>query len=270
MDRVYDAALRFLVLQLNRVQTCFEFEFVPYEANDPFLIMLSRGAIVDRQMVRYESGSFHDRQMSYLRNVAECFDTKEVPPSYLVVLTTAKFDDNHYSMRRHAVSVIALGNWRSSMAPPSILEFVLTLTIREAIASVSERLRGSVHLGTKGCVCDVTPLLGDARQKVLSSYLCTYCRDALVADGLSELIPQIQVMLDRSWLGVPDDHSSPAAVTSALGHDLFVVKGLQPTLLERIRVTLRQDGFKQLLATVQAVTAAVFIAALLVWFRLKG
>jgi hypothetical protein len=42
-------------------------------------------------------------------------------------------------------------------APPErfvILEFIITLIMRESIAFVSPSLRGSEHLGTKGCLSD--------------------------------------------------------------------------------------------------------------------
>ena len=63
----------------------------------------------------------------------------------------------------------------------------------------------------------------------------------------------------------------PAGVVSALGHDLFIVKGLKPTIWESLRTTLRQDGAKQLLSLVSAVAGAVLIAVLLLlMLGLKG
>jgi hypothetical protein len=265
-----DAALRFLILRLNLVQTGFEFEFVLFEPGDPFIATLGHRRPVDRDVVRRECAAFYDRHVEWSRVTAVRYKTREPPPDYFVVLTMARFTDNYYSLRGHGVSVIALGNWRRWLSPPSILEFVVTLTVREALSAVSTRLRGSVHIGTKGCLCDVTPSLNDARQKVLSSFLCRFCRTCLVEDGLAELIPQIDAMLSTSWLGSSSDPSSPAGVVSALGHDLFIVKGLKPTMWESLRTTLRQDGAKQLLSLVSAVASAVVIALLLLMLGLKG
>jgi hypothetical protein len=269
MGRVNDAALRFLVLRMNTIQDSFEFEFVPFNPKDPFLAYLRPGATVDRKEMRGSCAAFRTRQTALFVSYNTGFETKEPPPDHLIVLSTACFTDNHYSMRNGGVSVVALGNWRRSMAPPSILEFVLTLTVREAIASTCRSLSSSVHLGTKGCPCDVTPSLADARQKVLSSYLCSYCRRSLEDDGLAALIPDIETMLSKSWLGAADDPSSAAGLTSALGHDLFIVRGLRPTFLETIRMTLRQEGVKQILSTGGAVAAAILVAVFLLLLGLR-
>lgn len=209
MNDVNDAALRFLILQLNVVQSSLEFEFLPYDAGDPWISALRSRDPVDRGLIGHECDAFHDRCFGYLTDAVSGYGTKEPPPGPLVVLTTARFSDNYYSLRRNNVSIIALGNWRRWMSPPSILDFALTLTIREAVSAVSPTLRGSVHLGTKGCLCDVDPSLDDVRQKVLSSYLCHFCRTSLAGDGRADLIPDIERMLAKTWLGSSADPSSP-------------------------------------------------------------
>jgi hypothetical protein len=270
MNDVNDAALRFLILQLNVVQSSLDFEFLPYDAEDPLITALSGRDLVDREAIRQECDAFHDRCSAYLTAAVSGYQTKEPPPDYLVVLTTARFHDNYYSLRRHNVSIIALGNWRRWMSPPSILDFALTLTIREAVSAVSPTLRGSVHLGTKGCLCDVSPLLKDARQKVLSHYFCHFCRTSLTREGQANLIPDIERMLAKTWLGSSADPSSPAGIVSALGHDLFIVKGLKPTPWEGLRSTLMQDGAKQLLTLGSSIIGTVAIAILLVLLGLKN
>lgn len=60
------------------------------------------------------------------------------------------------------------------------------------------------------------------------------------------------------------------SVVSALGHDLFIVKGLKPTAWETLRSTLMQDGVKQLLTLGSSIIGAVAIATLLVLLGLKN
>ncbi|MFG3259045.1 hypothetical protein [Streptomyces sp. NPDC048172] len=270
IDAGNDAALRYLILQLNTLQSGFEFEFLTHGPEDRLILMLTRDEPLSREAVREECEGFRQRMTDRVSMLGSVFQTREaIPPDRLVVLTKATLTNNFYSLRQDGVSIIALGNWERWMAPPSILEFVLTLTVREAIATVSPRLRGSVHLGTKGCVCDVTPVLSDVRQKVMSSYLCGYCRTAMAEDGVSDLIPAVEKMLSKSWIGSADDPSSPAGVVSALGHDLFIVKGLEPTMWERLRSTLRREGAQQLVTSVSSVFVAVAVAALIVTLGLK-
>jgi hypothetical protein len=269
VEQVNDAALRFIILSLNLIQDSFEFEFVPFNSKDQLLEALRLDTPVDREEIRDKCVEFQDRQAELFRRHTKGYQAKETTPDHVIVLSTARFSDNFYSVRCGGVSVIALGNWRRSMAPPSILEFFLTLITREVIAAVSPKLRGSVHVGTKGCPCDFTPSLSEVRQKVLSSYLCDYCRRSLEEDGVGGSIREIEKMLAKSWLGSPDDSSSVAAITSALGHDLFLVKGLRPTFWEAFLVTLRQEGAKQALAMTATVVAAILVATLLVLLGLK-
>jgi hypothetical protein len=88
-------------------------------------------------------------------------------------------------------------------------------------------------------------------------------------DGLDGLIPDIEAMLSKSWLGSADDPSSPAGVVSSLGHDLFIVKGLKPTAWENIRSRLQQEGVPQFLTLMQTTVGAILVAALLFIFGLK-
>src|SRR5262245_23347071 len=167
------------------------------------------------------------------------------------------------------MSILALGNWRRAMAPPSIVEFFLGLIVTEAITTASPSLRHSGHLGTKGCSFDFSAQLRDARQQALSPFLCQYCRSRIITDGMTAVLPAVDSIFNRSWLGSSADPSSPAGITSALGHDLFVIKGLKPTVLETIRATVRRDGFRQVLVLLQTILAAVLTAALLVYLGLR-
>jgi hypothetical protein len=147
-------ALRFLVLQMNRLQSAFEFEFLP-SCEDQFLEALqSYDSTVplkpmDRQALKAEAPEFARRYESFLLSQNKGYNLAELPPDYFIVVSLARFEDGYYSARQGPVSIIALGDWKSAMAPPSIVEFILTLILMEALAAVSGRLRGSQHLGTR-------------------------------------------------------------------------------------------------------------------------
>src|SRR6185503_13336755 len=82
------------------------------------------------------------------------YNLQEEIPDYFVLISPAKFADDYYTTRKGNASVIALGNWQRYMAPPTQVEFLLTLAVREVVSAICPSLRGSVHLGTKGCICD--------------------------------------------------------------------------------------------------------------------
>jgi len=235
-------------------------------AVDDFLVTLRSKSLIDRDHVRAELPAFYKRYRAYLTSLNASYSLKEDPPEYFVVVCLSTFKDDYYTTRKDHISVIALGNWERPMAPPSIVEFLLTLIVREAVASVSPQLRGSVHLGTKGCLCDFTFDLEDVRFKVLTAFVCSHCVTALAIDKLPGLPGEIEEVLKKKWLGVSSKVGSPAAIVSKLGHDLFTTKGLQPTLWEQISKVLREEGTKQVLKIIGLVLAA----ALLAWLGLKG
>ena len=269
LDGRADVALRFLVLRLNVVQESFEFEFLPYTAQDEFIKMLSRHAILDRQSVRTDGDAFYERHSRLMSEWAEEYRLAAEAPDRLIVLSTARFSDNYFVTRTRRLSIIALGNWNREMAPPTLVEFFVSLIISEAINAAVPALRGTGHIGTKGCKLDFSAFLGDARQQVLSPFLCHSCRSRLAADGKAYFAPAIDAMLDSSWLGSPTEPNSPAAIASALGHDLFTIKGLRPTPWETLKATVLQEGFRQVLALAQTVLAAILVAAFLVYLGLK-
>ncbi len=262
---VNEAALSFLVLCMNCQQTSFQYEFLPFEPDDEFLTPLYNGLELDRDDVRAKARAFGQRYRDYLGGLSERHRLREPPPGYFVAITTARFTDNYYSMREGDLSIIALGNWKRGMAPPSLLEFVLTLLVRESVAAASRSLRSSIHLGTKGCLFDFSRSLSDVRQKVLNGFVCAYCRAALEADGLPELADELEVLLRRQWLGTPIEPNTPAGIVSNLGHDLFVTKGLKATRWEALKSTLRQESATQMVR----IAGVLLVAVLLVVLGLK-
>ena len=266
---VTEPALRFLVLQMNCLQSSFEFEFLPVPDDDPFIRNMSSRSTLYRKGVRDAIPSFVQRYQRYLYDQISAFKLREQPPENIVIVSLIRFDDNYYSMREGPVSVLALGRWERAMAPPSLLEFVLTLLMREAVAVVSPSMRGSVHLGNKGCLFDFTRSLSEVRQKVLLGFVCTYCRNALESDGFPLLASQMERVLSKEWLGKPTDPDSPSGIASKLGHDLFITKGLKPTPWESVQITMRQEGVKQLITVFGTVLAGVLLAALLLLLNLR-
>jgi hypothetical protein len=269
LGKLNTSALKFLVLRMNTLQHTFEYEFLPVDPEDEFLQKLSNQACPDREEVRRAVCPFYDRYRKYLDDEITRNKLRELPTNSFVLLTMARFSNNYLSLRENGLSVLALGNWNRWMAPPSILEFILTLIMRESVAFVSPSLRGSFHLGTKGCLFDFALFLGDVRFKVLNGFVCSYCRATLQSDGFSGLADELVLVLGKQWLGKSTDPDAPAGITANLGYDLFITKGLKATPWENFLITMQQEGVKQLLTIVGAVVAAILIAVLLVLLGLK-
>lgn len=258
-----EPALRSLVLAMNKEQDFIQFEFYNVYFDYLFIDMLAeRRKYVDRNQVRGMLPDF----MGDLRDdlAARCMEHElsEDLPSRYVIVSQCRFKDNYFTLREGPCSVLGLGNWHRFMAPPSLLEFVQVLLVREAVAAMSPGLSGSVHLGNKGCLMDFASDLSEARQKVISGYVCHFCRLRIKEDGRPELLDAVSRLIDRNWLGSPADPRSPAGVAANLGANLFIVKGLRATAREKVLSALQDEGARQVFVVAGLVIAAV-IAALL-------
>ncbi len=266
MNNANIPALSYLLLHLNTIQSTFEYEILPFEEHDEFISSLISQRPVDREPVRTKIDAFIDRLEACLKGwmaEAEITDTS-LPASYILI-TTTKFSDGYYSMRQGRLSILALGNWQRSMAPPSILEFLVTLVVRESVSMVSPSLQGSVHYGTKGCLCDFTPFLDDARYKVLNAFICTNCRNALIQDQLPTLADEIILVLNKQWFGKAADLDSPAGITAKLGYHLFLTKGFDANFWEKFTEILREESVRLIMSAI----GTVLVAGLLLWFGLS-
>ena len=281
------AALRFLVLQMNCLQSRLEFEFLPttpeflceflpgeYEflpttAQDDFCLMLCRRDPINADNVRAHAPKFLQNYREFLCEEVETFKIKESLPDHIVLITFAHLHNNYYTLRLKGLSILAMGNWERYMALPSILEFLLTLILREAVAIVSPSLRGSIHMGTKGCLLDFTRSLDEARFKVLQGFVCRYCRTVLDQDGLLGLADELVKVLKKDWLGKSSDPHSPASIASNLGYDLFLTKGLQPTVWESFGAWLQKDGVPEFLKLMGTIIGGIILAIILFWFGIR-
>lgn len=263
--KVNEDALRFLVLAMNSQQSTFEYEFLPCWRSDQLVDALSGVGEVDRESIQRQAPEFCKRYSRYLDMLVQTYRLAERPPDSLVLLTTAKFSDRYYAAHEGDLSVVALGNWKRWMAPPSLIEFSMTLLVRESVAMVSPSFKGSVHLGTKGCLFDFTAQLSDARHKVLNGFVCSHCRELMAKDGNPRMADELEPVLRRDWLGKVTDPESPAGIASNLGYDLFRSKGLKATPWESFKHTLSQEGAKQ----VTAIVGSLLLAALIVVLGLR-
>lgn len=203
---------------------------------------------------------FHYRQTQYFDKVAETYEQKDSSPYCFQIISEARFRDNYFYTSNGFISIIALGDWKRWMAPPSILEFIQVLVLQSALLTLGANLH--THLGTRGCLMDFSARLSDARQKVLAGNICHECSTIISEHGYPGLVDELRPLLSKDWLGNSTDPTSPAAIISKLKHDLFITKGLEPSLLERARMSLMQEGFKQIPTIIGLVVAAIVISLL--------
>jgi hypothetical protein len=256
-DELKSPALKIFILEMNRIQRQFEYEFIPDGISDALLTELAEPAEKNRDKIRAVAKDFPDR---FRRRLSETMQEYRIAdtrlPNYFVVVSGATFTDGFYNLREPGISVIALGDWQRSMSPPSIIEFIQTLIVREAVSAICPELRRSIHFGSKACICDFNQMLADVRLKVLGGFVCSYCRHALDASGHKFVADEIELVLSKGWIGDLSSSASVASTIAKLGVNLFVTRGLTPTLGERLVGAIRDEGIKELIKLIYGLVLA--------------
>lgn len=271
LDHTTEAAFRVLAVQMNRLQADFEFSLLESHDDEPLLAALQGGALLE-----WRSQQAGHSLAELVPSLATRYDVEPIGPgepaapapngsafrpAWLVVVSTARYSDNWYSHRATPASVLCLGLWDRHCAPPSVVDFLLTLLVREAIAAAVPSFRRSGHDATKGCLLDHTGRLTDARLKALNAFICSDCQHAIDQHrpGLSASSLRL---LRRDWLGRSDDPKSPAGMAANLGYDLFQSRGLKPTTRERLALKLEDETIKMIVSVVGALVLVALGAVL--------
>lgn len=266
VDDLNTRVVRFLILHLNTLQNSIEFEFIPPQNDSELLSFLDSKRPVDRRVAENLAGQFLVHYQPFWELLRAGYGLPDAPPSRVIILSTARFSDNYYTMSAGSVAVVALGNWKRYMAPPSLVEFFVFIALRLAAGLVDSNLTGSVHLGTRGCLFDFTASLDDVRYQVLVGSLCSRCAKVLQMGPLSRLEEELPRIMGKEWLGKREDPRSPASICAKLGYDLFVSTGPTSTFRESLQAALQHDGPKELIKWV----FAVLLACVLFWAGLRA
>lgn len=256
-------ALKFLLLQLNTLQGTFEYQCLPLTA-DPLLSKLASGNVLMRSEVHGDFSRFSRDYFAYLESEIAAYDLNSSKPKALILVSRACLEDEYYMTGENNISVLALGHWDRVMAPPSLVEFILTMVVSCSIYALPNRGDLS-HYGTKGCLFDFNADLSNARFMALQGFICSECLLKLQERGNGDLADDLSAFLNKKWLGQISDPTSPAGMASKLGYDLFATKGLTPRWSEKLLSGLKEDGVKEMIRIV----GEILLAALLITLGLK-
>ena len=138
-------AVKYLVLQLNCRQKMFQFEFLPVPEEDPLVRYLNKkapvsdkyldteGRILDDKITEDEFGRFEGRNRLLFIKTSKShkLEDKEPPHCYIFV-TFCQLSSKAFGRSNENIGLLAFGDWKKHLAPPSILEFIVTILLRQA------------------------------------------------------------------------------------------------------------------------------------------
>lgn len=254
--------LKYILLKLNTLQQSVEFQIFDYTASDSLLLELAKPGEINSEYIRGRLPGLASTFAIWVKDKEREFDLAPSPPGHLVVISLARLHDNFYSLEEPGVSLQALGNWERSMAPPSILEFIVVLLMAQSARVACPALYNGRHFGTRGCLYDLTANLEDARYKALMPFICSSCGQIMGDAGAALLARDLERVLDLRWLGLPTDPHSPASILRKLGYDLFLTRGIETSISERLLALVRDEATKAVVKLAFAVLAALLLLRL--------
>lgn len=262
----YDCrALKYLILSMNSLQSSFEYQFLPLPESN-LIEELSFNKTTDRIKIEEAMPSFLQQYKIQLESTSASYGLSQEDNLKVVILSSAKFSDNYYQTGGDGWSILALGNWESMMAPPSIVEFFISMLVRTSIDEACNGTFPARHIGTKGCCFDFSSQLDDARLFVLSGFICNDCQRTINKAAGEQLVEDASILLKKSWLGNTSAPSDVSVTARKLGHDLFHTMGVKPTIKEKLSGIITEEAVKGIFKII----VLIFGAALLIYLGLKN
>jgi hypothetical protein len=218
--------LKYLILQQNVLQSSFEFAFFPVPQETELFNILQTQKVLDRIQIEGQLSEFAKSSNWEIDQV--------------VIVSKVKFSDGFYLVGNDW-NLIALGYWKDFMAPPSFVEFILSLIMASAVGFVlGDKLAD--HYETKGCLFDLTPDLNDARYWVLTGFICKSCKEKIASLDSENLLKDTTSLLGREWLGTTNQPSEIANTVKKLGYNIFRTKGIKRSPRE-VLSSIMEDQF---------------------------
>jgi hypothetical protein len=247
---------KYFLLVLNRLQRSCEFELFDADENDEFVRLLADGA-VDADEARKGIKAFGARLRAQIDLAIHAHDLAVEQPDQIILVTGVTLSDHHYLIRRGRTTMLALGDWEKSMAPPSLAEFLQLLVLRAPYSAIEGEVWNGIHLGNRGCIFDFTENLENTRFIALAGVgVCSKCAAALEHDGFPNAAVEIQRIAGRDWRGDRATPGTPTNIMERLGYPLFLTKGFEPSSRERLRLLFTDEAGKELVKLVFLVLVA--------------
>lgn len=259
-------AFEYLVLNLNTRQQDVEFEIISVDPMHPFLLSMAPGSTISVEEFGERATSFIAETGKDIETASKKWGRDDGMLGRPLLISLARLDVRWYHLYEETYSALFLGDWDSTMAPPSILESLVSFVTMEGLyLTFPDDPRKLSHLQTRGCLGDFNETLRDVRYKILQGFLCHDCR-SIVESGLgAERTALWTTLLSKTWLGETNETTAPANLVAKLGYNLFVTKGLAPTRTEKLLNTIQEEGVKELLK----VAGAVILAGLIFYLGWK-
>lgn len=244
-----ELAFKFLILNLNKVQQCFEFEFPDIE--------------------EYLSSESTE---TLLLDFARVIEEEELSADFFVGIATYEIGENFFWLASVGgnCSVITTKGWGRYFAPPSVFEYVINCLV--PVLAIMADKSGTIesHDPTRGCCLDYVYFKENARVDTALGYICDACRSK-IQDKLGEdYLKCFEEINSMEWLGEVDKLGTIASnLKKFFRIDLNKDTGFYKTRKEKTKEYLL--GLPEKLITLSLTTIIAAIIGLIIGILLgKG
>jgi hypothetical protein len=235
-----------MILNLNRVQTCFEFGFpelsvYPFPNSGKYRVNALFGLfskIID---------GLRDRGLSW--------------GDYFIGITSVGLGENLFWDIQNNMVIITTDVWKRLFSPPSVFEYI-THSLTGSLVQMSSETEASTTIGshreTKGCLLDFTLYKRDDKVDISLGYVCDECKSK-IKDTLGENFTFcIEKMSSRSWIGEVADAGSVAYnLKKFFKVDLDEDTGFYKTRREKVKEFLLEIPKTAIIVAMSATITAV-------------
>jgi len=249
-------ACKYFVLNLNKIQKCFEFEFPEVEQKTSYFLPKT-GSLEKRDIFT---------KFSEMINQLKREGNLQVEPDLFVGITSVKLTKNFFWTVEDNFSVITTVDWEKLFSPPSVFEY-LTHCIIGSVIQMAHPLVGSHH-ETRGCLLDFTLFKRDDKVSILLGYICDSCIYNIEKFLGKDIVDCIKSMCSRNWIGEIEDPDSVAhGMKKFFKVDLDKDTGFYKTPWEKIKESFIELPKEIILIVLSAFLGALFGAFIASLFR---
>ena len=260
--------LEYLILLLNSKQSLFEYQLIKIETfRNDIINVVGKGSkeeLLLSQMIKGDTiteGKLHLKHV--IHDIATILGTEinkrtaiwdqAQNPSFFIFVTTSKHKDSSFFQEDGSNgfskgnpcrgACILTGHHERRLAPPTCIEFIFKFIFRISCkVKYSDFSRSVRHWGCKSCLFDFSSDPSFLRYLVLHNYICHSCSSILGAEATAEI--KSALCTDNLYGKTIERH--PAKISSELGFNLSLVKGLYKTKYDEVLQSISSSFFSRL------------------------
>lgn len=252
----YKDPLRYFILNLNKIQGVYEFDFLDEpDEESAFSETFSEA--------EYDATALFARFSQEVRPQIQPMFRSNRRPEYWVNIISARLTSNYFWVTEENVLFITTDVWEKEYSPPSMFEY-LVHSIFGGLLEMNHIPELGSHNELRGCIRDHTGYKPLRRFDIGVGYICDECEGAITGTFGASAYSEICNILERKWLG---DTKTSGTVAYNLMHlfrfNIFKDSGFNKTEREKFGDFISNTFSQVSIQVIGAIIGAALIGYLI-------